>query len=214
MERLLMNKLENEQNGRDVTADYTVDDDCFDQLPTLPLPVFSLDQLPTQLDLTVINKNAYWYAYETQDGLPISEMLTWVLPVVSAKQINGTGTQLRKAGVAAVDGHILLLRNLVKSSGVYALSAIAGPLISLALAPFLTHSLSPTDYGILTILSTAISLGAGITQMGLATAFFRAYNYDFTSPGDRRYILTTTSVLLCLISIPLVVGAAIEAPYL
>ena len=209
-----MNVFENEPDRRDITNAYALDDDCFDLLPTLPLPVFSIEQIPSQLDFPVIHENTHRYGFENLDAIPLSDMHTWLLPVVSAKGISRVGTGLHKAGATDVDSYILLVRNLIKSSGVYALSAIATPLVSLALAPFLTRSLSPTDYGILTILSTAISLGAGITQMGLGTAFFRAYNYDYTSGRDRRSILATTTLLLCLLSIPVVVGAAIGAPYL
>lgn len=209
-----MNVFENEPNRRDVTNAYALDDDCFDLLPTLPLPVLNMEQIPSQLDFAVMHENTHRYGFENLDALSISDMHTWILPVVSARDITRAGARLYRADAAGVDSYVLLVRNLIKSSGVYALSAIATPLVSLALAPFLTRSLSPTDYGIFTILSTAISLGAGITQMGLGTAFFRAYNYDHTSRGDRRSILATTTLLLCLLSIPVVIGAAIGAPYL
>ncbi len=209
-----MNVSGDEYSRENVTGTYAFEDDYVDQLPTLPVPVFGMEQIPSQLNVRLTNENAHRHGYGTQDSLPFYDMQTWYLPVVHAKHIPRAKIDVQAAGASDVDSYILLIRNLVKSSGVYALSAIAGPLISLALAPFLTHSLSPTDYGILTILSTAISLGAGITQMGLATAFFRAYNYDYTSPGDRRYVLATTTLLLCLISIPVAIGAAIGSSYL
>src|SRR5579859_3986968 len=54
-----------------------------------------------------------------------------------------------------------LVRDLVKSSGIYAISSLASPLVSLVLAPFLTHSLSSADYGALIVLNTVITLIAG-----------------------------------------------------
>lgn len=93
------------------------------------------------------------------------------------------------------------LRQLIKSSGVYAISSIAVPMISLVLAPFLTHALSPEDYGILTILNALIGLGAGITQLGLGSAFFRAYGYDYTESADRRIVFGTVTILLGLVSL-------------
>src|SRR5712691_3457196 len=52
-------------------------------------------------------------------------------------------------------------RTLIKSSGIYALSSMASPLIALILAPFLTRNLSHSEYGALVILNTAIALIAG-----------------------------------------------------
>lgn len=68
--------------------------------------------------------------------------------------------------------HTSQIRQLVKSSGIYALSSLAAPLVSLVLAPFLTRHLSHADYGALAVLNTAIALVAGITQLGLNSAFF------------------------------------------
>lgn len=104
------------------------------------------------------------------------------------------------------------LRSLLKSSGLYALSSVTLPLISLVLAPFLTHSLSPFDYGVLTVLNTSISLAAGITQLGLGSAFFRAYSYDYSSERDRRAITGTVIMLLCLVSLPLAALIVLTAP--
>ncbi len=196
-----MNIFEDDQNYESIANVHTIEDECF-------------DQIPTQVDLGAVRDRTLWNGLEAQENLPISEMLTWVLPVVNVEHAAATAAQPHIASVANVDSSMLLLRNLIKSSGVYALSAIAAPLVSLVIAPFLTHSLSPTDYGILTILNTAISLGAGITQLGLASAFFRAYNYDYTSPSDRRCVLTTATLLLCIFSILVVIAAAIEAPFL
>lgn len=102
---------------------------------------------------------------------------------------------------------------LIKNSGIYALSAVAPPLVSLVLAPLLTHNLTPTDYGILTILNLCISLGAGISQLGLPSAFFRAYGYDYDSSDDRRDIIATTTALLCGVSLPMVLGVAMLSSY-
>ncbi len=106
------------------------------------------------------------------------------------------------------------LRSLLKSSGLYALSSVTLPLISLVLAPFLTHTLSPFDYGVLTVLNTSISLAAGITQLGLGSAFFRAYSYDYSSEHDRRAITGTVIMLLCLVSLPLVGLIVLTSPLL
>src|ERR1700753_1548291 len=109
---------------------------------------------------------------------------------------------------------ISVVSKLVKNSGTYAISSVITPLIALVIAPFLTHTLSTTDYGILTLLSTAISLIAGITQLGLGSAFFRAYSYDYTDSGDKRAVIATTTTLLFMISLLLMVGGFISASFL
>src|SRR2546430_11493969 len=48
-----------------------------------------------------------------------------------------------KIAAASAEGQVAVLRKLIKSSGVYALSSVALPLIALVLSPFLTHNLSP-----------------------------------------------------------------------
>jgi O-antigen/teichoic acid export membrane protein len=129
--------------------------------------------------------------------------------------IEGTSkTPLYRSIFVGTGGSIAPIRQLIRSSGAYALSSMALPLIALLLAPFLTHSLSPADYGILTILTICISLCAGITQLGLGSAFFRAYGYDYTSNEDRRFVIGTVLVLLCIVSLLMVVGAVLLAPFL
>ncbi|HEU5228577.1 MAG TPA: polysaccharide biosynthesis C-terminal domain-containing protein, partial [Ktedonobacteraceae bacterium] len=137
-----------------------------------------------------------------------------VLKRVATKELVGVegdkSDELRKVGTEVVGP----LRGLLKTSGLYALSSVTLPLISLVLAPFLTHSLSPFDYGVLTILNTSISLAAGVTQLGLGSAFFRAYSYDYSSDRDRRAIIGTVVMLLGLVSLPLVGLITLTAPWL
>ena len=100
------------------------------------------------------------------------------------------------------EDYVTTTLNLIKRSGAYALGSIASPLVSLVLAPFLTHSLSHADYGVLAVINTFIALVAVITQLGLVSAFCRAYNYDYESRKDRLEILSTVVTLLALTSVP------------
>src|SRR5262249_27340446 len=129
---------------------------------------------------------------------------TWILPAVGIKSVSDRTTMRLSAVVAGAASYITMLRSLAKTSAIYAVAALGTPLIALLLAPFLTHRLSPEDFGALTILNTAIGLGAGLTQFGLGSAFFRAYNYDFVTKRDRRDVLSTVVVLLCLSSVVLI----------
>src|SRR6266852_8542819 len=155
-------------------------------------------------------------AYEPQsysimlDGLPVDEQPTWLIPAIPGAS---KAPKLEARG-ADSQNYVSLIRNLVKSSGIYALASVASPLVSLVLAPFLTHSLSRDDYGVLAVLNTIIALGAGITQLGLSSAFFRAYSYDYESREDRLRIFSTVVILLSLTSIPATIAAVMTAPQL
>jgi len=113
-----------------------------------------------------------------------------------------------------VESFAAVARKLLKSSGFYAIASLGGPAVSLALTPFLAHHLAPSSYGAFAILNTVISLAAGITQLGLGSAFFRAYNYDYTSTTDRRAVLATVSLLLLVITTPIALLAIALAPML
>lgn len=114
----------------------------------------------------------------------------------------------------SVGGSISLIRELLKSSGIYVLSSVASPLISLVLAPFLAHHLSRADYGALAVLIVTIALVAGVTQLGLGSAFFRLYSYDYESQEDRSCILSTAVILLLLTSVPITIALILAAPWL
>ena len=103
---------------------------------------------------------------------------------------------------------------MIKSSGIYAVGALASPLVSLILTPFLAHHLSRTEYGGLAVLYTVIDLVTVITQLGLSASFFRAYNSDYESQHDRLGVLATSIILLSLASIPIAVAMMLAAPWL
>ncbi len=106
------------------------------------------------------------------------------------------------------------LKKLLKSSGVYALASLAIPFVSLALSPFLTRHLSHSDYGLFAVLTTTIALLAGISQVGLSSAFFRAYNYDYETSEDRVAVISTTLALLLCCTIPLMLVLILFAPWI
>ncbi len=113
-----------------------------------------------------------------------------------------------------MESYRMLFRTFAKSSGVYAMSSLISPLVALVLAPYLTHYLSHNDYGVLVILNTTIVLVTGITQLGLATAFFRAYGHDYESQRDRLDVLSTIVILLLLVSLFISIATLISASWL
>ena len=56
-----------------------------------------------------------------------------------------------KLEVRDAEGDASHIGVLVKSSGIYALASLTVPLVTLVLAPFLTHTLSLADYGVLAV---------------------------------------------------------------
>ncbi|GCE20957.1 lipopolysaccharide biosynthesis protein [Dictyobacter kobayashii] len=118
------------------------------------------------------------------------------------------------AAVEKKNEYLLQLRSLLKSSGIYALASLASPLIALVMSPFLTHTLSHDDYGALAVLTTVIALAAGISQLGMGSAFFRTYSYDYESPQDKLKVLSTTVTILLLTALPLTILMFLCAPWL
>jgi O-antigen/teichoic acid export membrane protein len=146
--------------------------------------------------------------YLFNDPVALYDQPTLVIPTVQ-----NVSSAAQSETHAAGESYGVTIRKLFKSSGAYALSSMASPLVSLILAPFLTHNLSHTDFGALAVLNTAIGLVAGITQLGLGSAFFRSYNYDYESRIDRLGVLSTVLILLSLISVPTAVVIIIAAPW-
>ncbi|HET8907176.1 MAG TPA: hypothetical protein VFN11_09450, partial [Ktedonobacterales bacterium] len=144
------------------------------------------------------------------DELAVDELPTWVLPAISVPA--ETPVRKRLPLGRGLEGYLGLVGGLLKSSGSYALASMVSPLISLVLSPFVTHHLSRAEYGALAVVSTTISLTAGLSQLGLGSAFFRAYNYDFTSERERRSIIATAGMLLALSTLPIAALVALTAP--
>jgi len=178
-------------------------------IPVTP-PLISIDEVTTQADLHAIDKSALSHNFGMSVDLPLYMQETLIVPVV---RTSNSGSPLNEQDLGA-RGFASHIRKLVKSSGLYALSSLASPLIALVLAPFLTHNLTRTDYGALAVLNTAVALAAGVTQLGLGSAFFRSYSYDYDSPRDRLGVISTVIILLSLISIPAAIATIMAAPWL
>lgn len=186
-----------------------------DQFPTSPLP--AIDQWPTQ-PMEALVDGPFAFPYRSMWGNEAIEEIDLLLTpgTEEAERKAETGPH---AAARQSTGAFRLGRTLAKSSGIYALASFAYPLVSLVLAPFLTHHLSPNDYGILTVLNTMIGLMTGVTQLGLGPAFFRSYTYEYantheyTEQQHRRTVLATLIVLICLISLfAAVVVSLLAAP--
>jgi O-antigen/teichoic acid export membrane protein len=189
-----------------------VDAAWMEETPTLMLPIVGIDQLPTYVGLRAIPKPIP-SPTPLMDGVSIYEQPTWILPVIRDLNSQPDSVHTQK-GSTEGEGYLSLIRNLVKSSGLYAISSVASPLISLVLTPLLTRMLSRTDYGALAVLSTAISLAAGVTGLGLGSAFTRMYAYDCKTKQEQADSLSTLILLLLLVLVPFVLFGVVLAPWL
>lgn len=173
----------------------------FDDRTTMIVPAIDIDEVPTNVHLPIIFNSSQSIYSDVIGGLPIEEQATWIMPALPGGTLlaPGSGSEVRSSDT---ENYASYLRHLIKSSGIYVLSSLASPLVSLVLAPFLTGHLSHNDYGVLAVLNTTIALLAGITQLGLSSAFFRSYNYDYESRKDRNAVLSTVVILLLLFSVP------------
>jgi O-antigen/teichoic acid export membrane protein len=182
------------------------DQTALNDFPTLPLSTVSIESVYSEINGQLIAHSPL-PAHFVVDQFTVCEQPTWIIPVLR-------DAPRPPENVTGGSGYVSLIRNLVKSSGIYALASLAAPLVSLILAPFLTHRLSHSDYGVLAILTTAISLVAGITQLGVNSAFLRTYNYDYETQHDRMAVLSTTVTILLLVSLPVTFVELLTAPWL
>ena len=180
-----------------------------DIAPKLTLPAKSIDQWPKFVNHKTIRASLPLSSFES-GGYSIDQQITEKISVIK----NETGVMKPEYPGESGENPTSYFRILIKSSGIYALSSLASPLIALVLAPFLTRNLSHSEYGALVILNTAIALIAGITQLGLNSAFFRAYNYDYETKSDRLRVLSTVVMLLSLTSMCTAFTMMIAAPWL
>ncbi len=175
------------------------------------MPITNVNEVTTQVDLQAVHKSSLSFSASLVDDVSIDQEATLIIPATLAP-IGSKAAEFEEG--LGMRGYASQLRELVKSSGIYALASLASPLVSLLLAPFLTHNLSYAAYGALAVLNTAIALVAGVTQLGLGSAFFRSYNYDFDSQHDRLGVISTVIILLSLISISVAIAMVIAAPWL
>ncbi|MDQ2903655.1 MAG: O-antigen ligase family protein [Ktedonobacteraceae bacterium] len=137
-----------------------------------------------------------------------------VKPIIPRPKVAGSQASLPVTHTADSENYLGLLRNFVKSSGIYAISSLASPLVSLLLLPFLAHVLSHSDYGALAVLDTVIALAASVTSLGLDAVFARVYSYECKTPREQLDALSTLALLLFLILVPVVFIGVIAAPWL
>jgi O-antigen/teichoic acid export membrane protein len=173
--------------------------DVFGDFGAMSVPGDTPDMPTVILSAVPRRQNAAVWGEARPAGRRGDPVTAWIQPVIDAETMHlpaTTGAAVKATG----SSYLGLLRNLLSSSGVYALAALGPPLVSLVLSPFLAHHLSIVDFGIMTILNTVVTLVTGLTQLGLGSSFFRAYNYDYEEKRDRFHALSTTVLILAFAS--------------
>jgi O-antigen/teichoic acid export membrane protein len=89
--------------------------------------------------------------------------------------------------------------SLAKDAAIYGLGGIIGRLLSIFLVPLYTRLLTPADYGVLDVISTATSLLIPLLILGLEAAL-PFYYYDTANHQARKTIITTAFFFRIVVS--------------
>ena len=206
--------LSNESDRSEVPSYLAIEKADISLNPTQPLPVLRTERSTDSVGMeTDFKRSLFDYEKGLGYNQAFYEMQTWILPVIDINKARGVAREPAKIGDGKEESHATILRKLLKTSGVYAIASYISPLLSLVLSPFLAHSLSKADFGALAVLTTFIALVAGITQLGLSSAFFRVYVWEYESLQDRLKVISTTLMLLFLFSGPILALLTITVPF-
>ncbi|MBV9228075.1 MAG: oligosaccharide flippase family protein [Chloroflexi bacterium] len=190
---------------------------AIDQVATMQLPAIDMPALSLSTELRAIRLPLPSLPQEVDSDW--ADAATWIIPAIPKSATTVAGATAAVAGKKeqtkkGAGEYISLAVEMAKNSGIYAIGAMLSPLSSLILTPYLTRTLSKPDFGALSTLYIIIDLISTITQLGLSSAFFRAYNRDYETPRDRAGVLANTILLLALATVPAAIVIASIAPFL
>ncbi|MEZ6122032.1 MAG: lipopolysaccharide biosynthesis protein [Planctomycetaceae bacterium] len=101
------------------------------------------------------------------------------------------------------------LRDLLKHSSVYMIGQILSRMASVLLLPFYTHMLSPSDYGVVSILDLTLAIPAMILAGGMASAITR-HHFDDSDAAHQDKVwwtgLSMVSAVCTVICIVMLIG--------
>lgn len=93
------------------------------------------------------------------------------------------------------------LKKLIKHSTIYGLGSLLSKLLGFILLPIYTRYLTPTDYGVLSLLLISSEIVCTIEQVGIGSALFREVIYQGSDEGTVEstalYFLIGEAALLC-----------------
>lgn len=93
----------------------------------------------------------------------------------------------------------LAISNLVKTTGIYTIAKVINASIPFLLLPILTSYLSPTDYGIISMITTTVAFVTPFVTLNMDSAIVRRYYYKEGSIA--KYIGTCLEIvfIICLL---------------
>ena len=100
------------------------------------------------------------------------------------------------------------LKNLLSNLAVYGIGDAATSVVSLLLLPVYTRFLSPSDYGVLAMLTTIEAVAKIAFRWGVDTAFMRLF-YDCEDTSARQRLASTILAFLVAINGLLTTGAVV-----
>jgi len=105
------------------------------------------------------------------------------------------------------------IKNLFGNLAIYGLGDVATSIVSLLLLPVFTSYLTPSDYGIITMLLTIEAVTKVLFRWGVDTAFMRLY-YDCADQPARQRLASTIFFFLLAVNGTLLIGALLSADWL
>src|SRR2546426_9035814 len=97
------------------------DQTALNDFPTLPLSTVSIESVYSEINGQLIARSPL-PAHFVADQFTVCEQPTWIIPVLR-------DAPKAPENVTGGSGYVSLIRNLVKSSGIYALASLAAPLV-------------------------------------------------------------------------------------
>lgn len=105
------------------------------------------------------------------------------------------------------------LSALGKNLAIYGLGDVANNLVSFLLLPLYVHFLTPSDYGVISLLAVVEIVAKIIFRWGVDAAFMRLY-YDCETDTDRQRLASTIFWFLLIVNGAVLAATVAAAPFL
>ncbi|MBN2463124.1 MAG: oligosaccharide flippase family protein [Dehalococcoidia bacterium] len=105
------------------------------------------------------------------------------------------------------------LKRILKDSFIYGAGSLVHYSIAFLLIPVYTRYLTPSDYGILEVITVTLSLLLILYIMGMSTAIFKSY-FDTKDENSRKTIVSSALIYLSLTSLISTIILVLLAPFI
>jgi len=83
-------------------------------------------------------------------------------------------------------------------ASIYMVGVLIGRLVSFIMLPIYTRNLTPSDYGILELLTMTVDIVAVVVGVGISNGIFKFY-YDYDTKADKNVVISTAFMLVILL---------------